>query len=47
MANNTEKNNHIIELVDVCKQFDGVTIVENINFYVRKGEFITFLGPSG
>ena len=37
----------IIELVDVCKEFDGVSVVENINFYVRKGEFITFLGPSG
>ena len=47
MAKTTDKNNHIIELVDVCKEFDGVTIVENINFYVRKGEFITFLGPSG
>ena len=46
MAKATD-NNHIIELVDVCKEFDGVTIVENINFYVRKGEFITFLGPSG
>ncbi len=42
------KSNHIIELIDVCKQFDdGFTIVENMNFYVRKGEFITFLGPSG
>ncbi|MBQ9714391.1 MAG: ABC transporter ATP-binding protein [Clostridia bacterium] len=47
MATTTEKNNHIIELVDVHKEFDGVTIVENLNFYVRKGEFITFLGPSG
>ena len=37
----------IIELVDVCKEFDGVSVVENINFYVRKGEFVTFLGPSG
>ena len=42
-----EKNGKIIELIDVCKQFDGVSVVENINFYVRKGEFITFLGPSG
>ena len=42
-----DKNSKIIELVDVCKQFDGVSVVENINFYVRKGEFITFLGPSG
>ena len=42
-----ENNNHIIKLVDVCKDFDGVSVVENINFYVRKGEFVTFLGPSG
>ena len=48
MENKTEKkSNHIIELIDVCKEFDGVSVVENINFYVRKGEFITFLGPSG
>ena len=37
----------IIELKDVCKQFDGVTVIENINLYIRKGEFVTFLGPSG
>ncbi len=44
----TKKNSHhIIELIDVCKEFDGVSVVENINFYVRKGEFVTFLGPSG
>ena len=48
MANNNKDNRtKIIELVDVCKQFDGVTVVENMNLYVRKGEFITFLGPSG
>jgi spermidine/putrescine transport system ATP-binding protein len=42
-----QNQNKIIELVDVCKEFDGVSVVENINLYVRKGEFITFLGPSG
>ena len=42
-----KKSNNIIELIDVCKEFDGVSVVENINFYVRKGEFVTFLGPSG
>ncbi len=42
-----KKSNHIIELIDVCKEFDGVSVVEKMNFYVRKGEFITFLGPSG
>ncbi len=48
MKNNLDKkSNHIIELKNVCKEFDGVSVVENINFYVRKGEFVTFLGPSG
>ena len=42
-----ENKAKIIELIDVCKQFDGVSVVENMNLYVRKGEFITFLGPSG
>ena len=43
-----EKNtNKIIELVDVSKNFDGVSVIENLNLYVRKGEFLTLLGPSG
>ncbi len=42
-----KKSNRIIELIDVCKQFDGVSVVEKMNLYVRKGEFVTFLGPSG
>ena len=42
----TQETN-IIELIDVCKEFDGVSVVENMNLYVRKGEFVTFLGPSG
>ena len=48
MANSSLVNNkNIIELVDVCKEFDGISVVEDINLYVRQGEFITFLGPSG
>ncbi len=41
------KEEKIIELIDVTKSFDDNTVVEDFNFYVRKGEFITFLGPSG
>ena len=43
---NLEKNK-IIELVDVCKEYDDTPAVNNVNLYVKKGEFITFLGPSG
>ena len=46
--NMKDKREKIIELVDITREFeDGVVAVDNINFYVRKGEFITFLGPSG
>ena len=41
------KEEKIIEIVNVSKVFDETTAVENVSFYVRKGEFITFLGPSG
>ena len=44
---NEREQSRIIELINVCKNFDGVSVIENINFYVRKGEFVTFLGPSG
>src|SRR5574344_1384584 len=37
----------IIELKNVTKIFDGTTVVDNISFYVKKGEFLTFVGPSG
>lgn len=37
----------IIEFKHVTKIFDGVTVIEDENFYVRKGEFLTILGPSG
>ncbi len=47
MAKDQNNERKIIELIDVHKQFDGVTVVENMNLYVRKGEFVTFLGPSG
>ncbi|MGN1052819.1 MAG: ABC transporter ATP-binding protein, partial [Candidatus Scatosoma sp.] len=38
---------HIIELSGVTKSYDGATVIDNIDFYVRKGEFVTLLGPSG
>lgn len=37
----------IIEFKHVTKIFDGFTVIEDENFYVRKGEFLTILGPSG
>lgn len=39
--------NHLIELVDIYKKFDGDLILRNINLYIEKNEFLTLLGPSG
>ncbi|MCI5771398.1 MAG: ABC transporter ATP-binding protein [Clostridiales bacterium] len=37
----------LITLKNVSKSFDGVTVLNNINLYIRKKEFVTLLGPSG
>lgn len=43
-----EKKDKIIELKNVTREFeDGTVAVNDVNLYVREGEFLTFLGPSG
>ncbi len=41
------ENQPIILLKDVKKSFDDSQVLNNINLYILKNEFITFLGPSG
>lgn len=38
---------HIIDIQNVSKRFGEKTALNNINLFVRKGEFMTILGPSG
>ena len=38
---------HLIELKNICKSFDGVEVLKDINLYIDKNEFVTLLGPSG
>ena len=40
-------SNNIIDLKNISVSFDGETIIDNMNLYIRDKEFITFLGPSG
>ncbi|MCV3753531.1 ABC transporter ATP-binding protein [Mycoplasma enhydrae] len=41
------ENAPIIELVDIVKEYEDKTVLDNVNLSIQKGEFITLLGPSG
>ena len=38
---------YIIDIQHLSKSFGGVKVLDDVNFYIRRGEFITLLGPSG
>jgi len=40
-------NEIIIRLVNVSKSYDETPVLNNINLYVKRNEFLTLLGPSG
>lgn len=44
---NANASDYIIQLKNVTKIFDGVTVIDKMNLNIRKGEFVTLLGPSG
>lgn len=39
--------NRLIDLVNISKSYDGVTVLDELNLYIRENEFLTLLGPSG
>ena len=41
------ENEHLIDLKHISKEYDGVKVLDDINLYIRKKEFVTLLGPSG
>ncbi len=38
---------HLIELINVSKDYEGDAALQNVDLYIRDGEFLTLLGPSG
>ncbi len=38
---------HLIELKNIRKSFDGVEVLKDVSLYIDKNEFVTLLGPSG
>ncbi len=41
------KQDYIIDIQHLSKSFGGVKVLDDVSFYVRRGEFVTLLGPSG
>ncbi len=41
------ESEHLIDLIGIGKDYDGVTVLDNIDLYIRRKEFVTLLGPSG
>ena len=37
----------LLDLVHVCRSFDGVPVIKDVNLQIRKNEFFTLVGPSG
>ena len=42
-----KKSDRIIEVKNITKVFDGVTVIDDMNLAIKRGEFVTLLGPSG
>lgn len=38
---------HLIDLQNITKSFDGNMVLDDMNLYIRENEFLTLLGPSG
>ena len=43
----TYTDTKVVDLKNICKQYDGEPVLKNINLYIRDKEFVTLLGPSG
>ncbi len=41
------EKNYAVDLKNISKEYNDVTVLDNINLYIRKNEFLTLLGPSG
>ena len=41
------RNSDVIVIQNLCKSFNGRTVLNNINCTVPKGQFVVLLGPSG
>ena len=44
---NTKSRSPLVQLTGIRKDFDGKTVIADLNLTINHGEFLTLLGPSG
>ncbi len=44
---NSYPNNHLLQVEKISKEYNGKNIIEDIDLYLKQGEFVSILGPSG
>jgi osmoprotectant transport system ATP-binding protein len=37
----------MIEFINICKSYDGISVVEGLNLTIERGEFVVMIGASG
>jgi len=47
MSKQKENKDYIIDLKHITKQYEHNVVLDDINLYIRRNEFLTLLGPSG
>ena len=47
MSKQNENKDYIIDLKHITKQYEHNVVLDDINLYIRRNEFLTLLGPSG
>ena len=44
---NKQQSNYAIDVVNLCKDFNGKRVVDNVSIQVERGRILGFLGPNG
>lgn len=47
LSSTAKLSTHDLELVNICKHYGGLAVLDNINLNVKAGEFVAIMGPSG
>lgn len=42
-----EEKDHLLQIIDLTKYFGGLSAVDSLNMFIKKGEILALIGPNG